>query len=80
MESSSAQSDMVKEDYETEHHFRLRRSVFDNAVANSVPTERAIVLASIFKNNYFMGCEYPEEVMKESRKYWPKGAIENPIY
>ena len=82
MESSSAktQSGISKGDNEIEHHFKLRKSVYDSAVAKGVPGERAVVLASIFKNNYFMGCEYPEEVMKESRKYWPKEALDRPLY
>jgi hypothetical protein len=45
-----------------------------------VTEERAIVLSQIFKNAYFMGCTYPESVLEESRKYWPREALQNPIY
>jgi hypothetical protein len=49
----------------------MRLSVFESAVAGRVDLERAVVLAAIFKNAYFMGCTYPEEALAESRKYWP---------
>lgn len=37
-------------------------------------------MSNIFKNAYFMGCEYPEDVMKESKKFWPEDALKNPLY
>ena len=65
---------------ETKKHFALRKQVFDAAVADGVTQERAVVLSQVFKNAYYMGTSYPESVMLQSKKYWPKECIANPIY
>lgn len=71
---------LAKEPYETEKHFNMRVHVYDEAVKAGLDHERAIVLCNVFKNAYFMGCSYPEEVMEESKKFWPHEALANPIY
>ena len=65
---------------ETDTHFRLRKYVFESAVSAGVSPERAVVLASLFHNAYYLGCTYPEEALKESRRYWPQEALQNPLY
>ena len=77
---TSSAACMKKDVTETEKHFKMRQGTFERAQAAGVPEERAIVLSQIFKNAYFMGCSYPDSVMDESKKYWPKEALANPLY
>ena len=77
---TTASSCLKKDVTETEKHFKMRSSTYERAIAAGVPEERAIVLSQVFKNAYFMGCSYPESVMEESKKYWPKEALANPLY
>jgi hypothetical protein len=58
----------------------LRKQVFDFAVADGVPKDRAVVLSEIFRNAYYMGCSYPESAMQQSKKYWPQEAIAKPLF
>jgi hypothetical protein len=58
----------------------LRKQVFDMACADGVPKERAVVLSEVYRNAYYMGCAYPESVMQQSKKYWPKEALTNPLF
>lgn len=62
MESSTITKDCT----ETEAHFRMRREVYERALAGGATHDRAVVLSAVFRNSYFMGCAYPEEVIKES--------------
>jgi hypothetical protein len=79
--NAGASSHLLKKDVaETEKHFKMRYYTYEHALADRVTEERAIVLSQIFKNAYFMGCSYPDSVMEESRKYWPREALQNPIY
>lgn len=82
MESSIVQEEagLPKDSTETQTHYLMRKEVYDRAVQSGKDKERAEVLASIFRNVYFMGCSYPDEVVNESRRFWPKGALENPLY
>jgi hypothetical protein len=50
------------------------------ACADGVPRERAVVLSEVYRNAYYMGCAYPESVMQQSKKYWPKEALNNPLF
>lgn len=58
----------------------MRKQVYDKAIKEGVTKERAIVLSNVFKNAYYMGCSYHVDVMKESKKYWPEEALQNPLY
>ena len=58
----------------------MRLSVYDSATTEGVDHERAVVLMNVFKNSYFMGCTYHEEVMNESKRFWPKEALDKPLY
>ena len=58
----------------------MRVDVYDEAVKEGLDHERALVLCNIFKSAYFMGCSYPEEVMLDSRRFWPEEALKNPLY
>jgi hypothetical protein len=58
----------------------MRKYVYDGALKDGLTVEKAIVLSNIFKNAYFMGCKYHDEVMEQSRKYWPEDALKKPLY
>ncbi|CDW82627.1 UNKNOWN [Stylonychia lemnae] len=58
----------------------MRLQVYDNAVSAGLDHDRAVVLMNVFKNSYFMGCTYHDDVMTESRRFWPKEAIDKPLY
>lgn len=58
----------------------MRKSVYDKAIEEGLTEERAIVMCNIFKNAYFMGCGYPDSILIESKRYWPKEALDNPLY
>ena len=58
----------------------MRKHVFETALASGIPEDRALVLSQVFKNSYFMGCSYPDSVQSESRKFWPKAALDHPLY
>jgi XRN-Two Binding Domain, XTBD len=70
----------MKEPTEIETHFKLRKHVYDQALASGLSQDRAYTLAQVFKNAYFMGCQYHEAVLSESKKFWPKKALEQPLY
>eukprot|EP00347_Sterkiella_histriomuscorum_P005890 403354884 len=71
---------LAKESQETENQFQMRLHVYDEAVKTGIDHERAIVLMNVFKNAYYMGCTYHEDVMKESMRFWPQQAIDKPLY
>lgn len=50
--------------------------MYDAAIEAKVSKEKAVVLCNIFRNMHYMGCEYPEEVMRESQKYWPEDLLD----
>jgi hypothetical protein len=58
----------------------MRLQTFQNAVAAGVSEDRATVLSFAFRTMYFMGCAFPDGIMVESKKYWPKECLENPLY
>ncbi len=39
--------------------------------------ERAALLATIFKNCYFIGSGYNEDIVQESQKYWDQEWIDH---
>jgi hypothetical protein len=47
----------------------MRRTVYTRALKD-VDHERAELLATIFRNCYFLGAGYNEDVVKESQKHW----------
>lgn len=55
----------------------MRLSVFSKATEDGHPQERAALLATIFKNCYFIGSGYNEDLVKESQKYWQQEWIEH---
>ena len=54
--------------------------MYDKAREDGLSHEKAVVACNVFRNAYFMGCKYNDNVMNESRKYWPEEAIKNPFY
>ncbi len=63
---------MPKENSEITSHYKMRLSVYQRAKAAGVEPVRAALLATIFKNCYFIGTGYNEDLMRESQKYWDK--------
>ena len=39
--------------------------------------QQAGLIATVFRNCYFLGCGYHEDVMAESQKYWEPQQIEH---
>lgn len=68
---------MPQESSEISTHYKMRLSVFQRAVKDGVESERAALLATIFKNCYFIGTGYNEDLMRESQKYWDEAWIEH---
>ena len=62
---------------EVDSHFEMRKQVFNRAMSDGTSNERAALLASVFRNCYFMGCGYHEDVIKESQKFWDPEWIEH---
>ena len=62
---------------EVDSHFAMRQQVYERALSEGKAPEKAALLASVFRNCYFLGCGYPEEVMKESQKFWDQSWIEH---
>ena len=55
----------------------MRKTVYERALSAGESEERAALLATIFRNCYFMGCSYPEEVLKNSQTYWDPEWVEH---
>jgi len=51
---------------EIDSQYEMRVRVYERAVADGLDGEKADLMATIFKNCYFMGCTYHEDVMKQS--------------
>ena len=70
---------LVRMQDEIESHFNMRVEVYERAKADGKDEDRAQLLASIFRNCYFLGCDYKEvgPVVEESQKYWQKAWIEH---
>ena len=51
---------------EVDSHFAMRKQVFERALSAGKTQERAAMLASVFRNCYFLGCGYEDSIMKES--------------
>lgn len=58
----------------------MRLHVYEEALKAGMDHERAVVLSNVFRNCYFMGCKYHDDVLTESKRFWPKEALDNPIY
>ena len=46
--------------------------MYERAIKDGIDDERAQQMAIVFRNCYFLGAEYSEEVVKESQKYWER--------
>ena len=44
-------------------HFKMRQTVYARALQAGKTPEQASLMATVFRNCYFMGCGYSEEVM-----------------
>jgi len=55
----------------------MRLTVYQRAKTDGVEITRAALLATIFKNCYFIGTGYNEDLMRESQKYWDKEWIDH---
>lgn len=55
--------DYYKTDYESEEHWKLRKS-FIEAHKDKFPENELVCLAQVFANVEFMGCRYPAKTME----------------
>jgi hypothetical protein len=55
----------------------MRLEVFKRAKAQGIESERAALLATIFKNCYFIGAGYNPDLIVESQKFWDKAWIDH---
>ena len=55
----------------------MRKQVYERALEGEKTPEQAALLASVFRNCYFMGCGYHEDVMQESQKFWDAQWVEH---
>lgn len=53
----------------------MRLAVYERAVAKGVQQERAALLATIFKNCYFIGTGYNADLVSESQQFWDEAWI-----
>jgi len=58
---------------ETERQYKLRNHVYLNAIEGKVEPMRAVTLSMVFRNAFYLGCSYQEEVMREVRPFVPDG-------
>ena len=77
MVTAASTSNLEQMHDEVDSHFAMRNQVYSRAQSEGISTERAALLASIFRNCYFMGTGYHEDVLKESQKYWDAEWIEH---
>ena len=66
MEPNTVSSELPQESSEITSHYKMRLTVYQRAKADGLKEERAALLATIFKNCYFMGSGYNEDLMRES--------------
>lgn len=66
---------LTQEKSEINSHFKMRLSVYERAVAQGVDQERAALLATIFKNCYFIGSGYNADIVRESQQFWDEAWI-----
>jgi hypothetical protein len=57
---------LVQENSEIGTHFKMRLAVHERALKAGVDQERAALLATIFKNCYFIGSGYNADLVRES--------------
>ena len=57
---------------EVNAHFKMRVTVYERAIEDGQDDDRAQQMAIVFRNCYFLGCQYSSEVVTESQKYWEK--------
>ena len=55
----------------------MRQQVYSRAMLAGKTHEQALLTASVFRNCYFMGCGYQEDVMTETQKYWDNEWVEH---
>ena len=55
----------------------MRKLVYDRALNDGNDADKALLLATIFKNAYFMGCEYNQDVLNQSQKYWESDWVQH---
>ena len=55
----------------------MRMTVYERASKDGHDHDRAALLATIFKNCYFIGSGYNPDLVLESQKYWDKQWIEH---
>lgn len=65
--------DIKQGEYEINSHFKLRKQVYENALAQGMTKQRALIVSNAFQNHYYMGWAYPKEVMESIDKCWPEG-------
>lgn len=50
----------------------MRVNVYERALTDGHDEDRSQQMAIVFRNCYFLGCQYDDIVMRESQKYWEK--------
>ena len=55
---------------EIESHFAMRKQVYQRALTHGNSAEKAALLASVFRNCYFLGCGYSDDVVAASQQFW----------
>ena len=48
----------------------MRQQVYQRAISDGKTADQAALITSVFRNSFFLGCGYQEEVMAESQQYW----------
>ena len=62
---------------EIDSHFQMRLTVYQRAIKDGLDHERALQIANVFRNCYFMGCGYDPSVLSGSQKYWEEDLIKH---
>ena len=70
VESEDSTNMMEQAHDEIDSHFSMRKQVYERAIHDGKTPEEAALTANIFRNMYFLGCGYPQEVMTATQKYW----------
>ena len=57
----------------------MRKQVYERALSDGKTTEQAALIASVFRNSFFLGCGYHDDVMATSQTYWETEWIQDYI-
>lgn len=60
----------------TSFQYRYKNMVYKQVLKEVQSQDRALTLANVWFNVYFLGCKYPEQIMKEVEKFTPAEYLE----